>query len=87
VKLEVGFADGSTEQANWDGVDRWARFSWDKPVRAVYAQLDPDRNVLLDANSFNNSYSLRPDRTARFKLTNYWLFTQQLLVQWLSFLV
>ena len=87
VKLEVGFADGSKEQATWDGKDRWARFSWDKPSRAVYAQLDPDRNVLLDVNSFNNSYTLRPDRTARFKLTNYWVFAQQLLAQWLSFLV
>ena len=87
VKLEVGFEDGSKEQVAWDGKDRWARFSWDKPSRAVYAQIDPDRNVLLDVNSFNNSYTLRSDRTARFKLTNYWVFAQQLLTQWLSFLV
>jgi len=87
VKLEVGFADGSSEQANWDGKDRWARFSWNKPARAVYAQIDPDRNILLDVNSFNNSYSLQAHRTARLKLTNYWVFFQQLTAQWLSFLV
>jgi hypothetical protein len=87
VKLEVGFEDGSKEQVAWDGKDRWTRFSWDKPSRAVYAQIDPDQNVLLDANSFNNSYTLRSDPTARLKLTNYWVFTQQLLAQWLSFLV
>jgi hypothetical protein len=87
VKLEVGFADGTKEQATWDGEDRWARFSWDKPVRATYAQVDPDKNIPLDANSFNNSYTLQRDRTARLKLTNYWTFAQQLLVQWLSFLV
>jgi hypothetical protein len=87
VKLEVGFADGSKEQATWDGIERWARFSWDKPSRAVYAQVDPDGNVPLDVNSFNNSYTLQRDRTARLKLTNYWVFAQQLLVQWLSFLV
>ncbi len=87
VKLEVGFEDGSKEQVAWDGKDRWTRFSWDKPSRAIYAQIDPDRNVLLDVNSFNNSYTLRSDRTARFKLTNYWVFAQQLLTQWLSFLV
>jgi Peptidase family M1 domain len=87
VKFEVGFADGSKESATWDGKDRWARFSWDKPVRAVYAQVDPDRNVLLDVNSFNNSYTLRAHSTARLKLTNYWVFVQQLLAQWLSFLV
>ena len=87
VNLEVGFADGSKERVIWDGHDRWARFSWDKPSLAVYAQVDGDQNVLLDVNSFNNSYTVRPDRTARLKLTNYWIFTQQLLSQWLSFLV
>jgi hypothetical protein len=87
VKLEVAFADGSKQQADWDGQDRWARFSWDTPSRASYARLDPDRNVLLDTNFFNNSYSLQPDLTARCKLTNYWVVAQQLLAQWLSFLV
>jgi hypothetical protein len=87
VKLEVGFEDGSKEQATWDGKDRWARFTWDKASRASYAQLDPDGNILLDVNTFNNSYTLRPDHTARLKLTNYWVFAQQLIAQWLSFLV
>jgi aminopeptidase N len=87
VKLEVGFEDGSKEQATWDGKDRWTRFSWDKPSRAVYAQVDPDSNILLDANSFNNSYTLRSDPTARLKLTNYWVFAQQVLAQCLSYLV
>jgi hypothetical protein len=87
VKLEVGFDDGSKEQATWDGKDRWRRFSWDKASRAVYAQVDPDGVVPLDANSFNNSYTLQPNRTARLKLTNYWVLAQQLLAQWLSFLV
>jgi hypothetical protein len=87
VKLEVAFADGSKEHAAWDGVDRWIRFSWDKPSRPVYAQVDADGMVPLDVNSFNNSYTRRPDRTARLKLANYWVFAQQLLAQWLSFLV
>jgi Peptidase family M1 domain len=87
VKLEVGFEDGSKEQATWDGKDRWMRFSWDKASRAVYAQVDPDGVVKLDANSFNNSYTLQPSRTARLKLTNYWVVAQQILAQWLSFLV
>jgi hypothetical protein len=87
VNFEVGFDDGSKEKATWNGNDRWARFSWDKPSRAAYAQVDPDGNVPLDVNSFNNGYALHRDRTARLKLTNYWVFAQQLLGQWLSFLV
>jgi hypothetical protein len=87
VKFEVGFADGSKEQGTWDGQDRWARYSWDKPSRAVYAQIDADHNVLLDVDSFNDSYTLLRDRTARLKLTNYWVFAQQLLAQWWTFLL
>jgi hypothetical protein len=87
VKLEVGFADGSKETALWDGKDRWASFAWDKSSKALYAQVDPDNNVSLDADTFNNSYILETHATARSKLTNYWIFTQQLLAQWLSFLV
>jgi hypothetical protein len=87
VKLEVAFEDGSKEHATWDGEDRWIRFSWDKPSRPVYAQVDADGTVPLDVNSFNNSYTRRPDRTARLKLANYWVFAQQLLAQWVSFLV
>jgi hypothetical protein len=87
VTLEVVFADGSRERATWDGKDRWMRFSWDRPSRAVSAQVDPDHTVRLDANSFNNSYIDEPRSTARLKLTNYWVVGQQLLAQWLSFLV
>jgi hypothetical protein len=87
VRLEVGFADGSKEQTTWNGQDRWVRFTWDKPSRAVYAQIDADHNVLLDVDSFNNSYTVDQDRTARLKLTNYWVFAQQLTAQWLSFLL
>ena len=87
VHLEVAFADGSKEHATWDGKDRWTRFSWDKASRPVYARVDEDGDVPLDINAFNNSYSVRADRTARLKLTNYWVIAQQLLGQWLSFLV
>jgi hypothetical protein len=87
VKVEVGFADGSKEYASWDGRDRWTRLSFEKSSRAVYARVDPDGNLPLDVNSFNNSYRVEHDRTARRKLTNYWVFGQELLTQWLSFLL
>ncbi len=87
VTLEVRFADGSRQRAQWDGVDRWKRFTWDSPSKAVSAQIDPDHAVLLDLDLFNNSYSVEAQRTARYKLTNYWVAAEQLLTQWMSFLV
>ncbi len=87
VTLEVRFADGSRQRAKWDGADRWKRFTWDSPSKAVSAQIDPDHAVPLDVNLFNNSDTVEAHRTARYKLTNYWVAAQQLLAEWISFLV
>jgi hypothetical protein len=87
VTLEVRFADGSRQRAQWDGIDRWKRFTWDSPAKAVSAQIDPDHVVPLDLDLFNNSYTVEAQRTARYKLTNYWVAAEQLLTQWMSFLV
>ena len=33
--LLVKFADGSSETVVWDDQERWVRFSWVKPVKAL----------------------------------------------------
>jgi hypothetical protein len=53
--LLVRFADGSTETVQWNDDHRWQRYMWVKPVRAISADLDPDKDHLLDANRLNNS--------------------------------
>ena len=35
-------------------------FETERVARAVYAQVDPDRVLLLDLNTTNNSYSTQP---------------------------
>jgi hypothetical protein len=60
----VTFADGSTETCVWDNADRWQRYSWVKPVRAVSAQIDPAGHHLLDANSLDDSLTLEADSAA-----------------------
>ncbi|HET6631173.1 MAG TPA: M1 family metallopeptidase [Rhodanobacteraceae bacterium] len=59
--LEVKFADGSTETARWTDGSRWKRFTWDKPVKAVSAQLDPEHVVYLDVNKINDSRATKSD--------------------------
>jgi len=59
----VTFADGSTEKFVWDSPERWARFSWVKPVRAVSAQIDPHDRQTLDASILDNSQTLEPDHS------------------------
>jgi hypothetical protein len=51
----VHFADGTTETGEWNDTRRWQRYTWVKPSRATYAELDPAQSHFLDANRLNNS--------------------------------
>ena len=62
--LRVRFADGSSQTLAWNDDARWRRFTFDKPARAVSAELDPERKIYLDANKLNDSYAVRADGSA-----------------------
>jgi hypothetical protein len=62
--LEVRFEDGSVETERWDDARIWRRFTFLKPVRAVSAQLDPERQALLDRDKLNDGLLVEPDATA-----------------------
>ena len=69
--LLVRFADGSSETVKWDPQDgeRWQRFVWQKPAKAVSAELDPERKHLLDVNKLDDSRTLKADGTAARRWT------------------
>lgn len=52
--LRVTFADGSTETVHFSGKQRWFRWGWVKPSKAVKVELDPQRLHTLD-RSFNDN--------------------------------
>ncbi len=54
------FENGQEHRWKWDGKARWKTFEIDTPVRAVSAQVDPERVLLLDVNRTNNSATLNP---------------------------
>ena len=60
----VKFADGSQEKVVWDNDERWQRYSWLKPAKAVSAEIDPERRYLLDADKLNDSRTVKADRSA-----------------------
>lgn len=62
--LVVKFADGSQETVLWNDAERWKRYSWLKPVKAVSAELDPQNLHTVDAGRLDNSLRLKPDRSA-----------------------
>lgn len=82
-ELIVRFADGSHETVRFDGSQSWRRFTWDKPVRAVSAELDPRRRHLLDVDKLDDSRTLDPDRGA----TRRWTLDFAAIVQALLALV
>jgi hypothetical protein len=60
VDVRVVFENKEEVRWRWDGRERWKTFAVDKPVRAAFAQVDPDRVLLLDVDYTNNSATLRP---------------------------
>jgi hypothetical protein len=74
VDVRVVFENKEEVRWRWDGQARWKAFEVDKPVRAAFAQVDPDHVLLLDVNYTNNSASLHPHtRQAARKWSLAWL--------------
>jgi hypothetical protein len=86
VDVLVTFADGRQVRERWDGRDRWRMYRWERPSRAVTAQVDPARALLLDVNTTNNGMTLEPQAPAAArKWSAHWLvWLQDLLLTWAS---
>lgn len=77
--LVVKFVDGSTETVVWDDNQRWARYSWIKPVKAVSAEIDPKDTHYLDNNILDNSRTLKSNGSASLR----WTFELEALIQFI----
>lgn len=87
VDVAVNFDNGETATEHWDGRDRWVSFTYEKKAKLVSAQIDPQDQVLLDKNFFNNSYTTQSDTRATRKVLYYWTWITQVVAQWLAWLV
>lgn len=74
VEVLIVFDNGEQVRERWDGRDRWRRFVYERAARARYAQVDPDRVLLLDVDYTNNSRSLQArTESAAWKWSLQWL--------------
>jgi len=88
VDVLVTFSNGEQAREKWDGRGRWQVFTYDRPVKAVSAQVDPERVLLLDTNYTNNSRVMKPAAdSAATKWTLRWMVWLQDLFMATSFLV
>jgi hypothetical protein len=60
VDVLVRFDDGTKAREHWDGRDRWTMYTYQRKARAVSAEVDPDRVLLLDVDYSNNGRTLDP---------------------------
>lgn len=82
VDVLTVFADGHEIREQWDGLDRWRTFTYDRPARAVSVQVDPERVLLLDVDYTNNSRTLTPraEEAARKWSLAWMVWLQDLLL-------
>jgi hypothetical protein len=88
VDVRVTFANGDRVTERWTGRDRWKLYSYDRPSRALSAEVDPGRVLLLDVNYTNNSRTLEPKGgDAATKWTATWMvWLQDALLSYASLL-
>jgi Peptidase family M1 domain len=84
VEIEVKFDNGEKVREQWDGQDRWIRFTYQKKAKVESVELDPDHTIHLDRDNFNNSRTAEPKAAASRKLANYWNFVSQWFGQFLA---
>ena len=78
VEVRVTFADGSVAREQWNGQDRRVRFTYTTTSRIRTVEVDPERVLVLDVNSTNNSWTSSPGaETGARKWTAKWMIWVQ----------
>lgn len=68
VEVRVVWDDGGSTDLVWDGREPWTRYRWaGEGRRAVSAEVDPRRRLLLDRDWLNNSLLAEPDEARAFQ--------------------
>ena len=86
VEVEAVFADGDTVREIWDGKGLWKEFRYVKPVKMIYATVDPDSKIPIDINITNNSKTTKTQYIGVNKLSIRWLYWMQFLLDQPDFL-
>lgn len=61
VEVLVHFESGKEVMENWDGKAKYKTLRYEGADQVIWAEVDPDRKIVMDINFVNNSYTLEPD--------------------------
>ena len=88
VDVVTTFRNGERITERWDGLDRRAIYTYERPSQALSVQVDPQRVLLLDVSYTNNSATLDPRADeASLKWSLKWLAWLQDLMLTYAFFV
>ena len=73
-EIRIRFSDGEEITEQWDGKARSCRFTYKKPEKVVFADIDPKRKILIDINLLNNSLTTEPESGVFWKYMAKYLF-------------
>ena len=77
VDIAFKFEGMPVERTRWDGRDPWKRYGFVRPERLEWADVDPDRHIVLDVDWLNNARRVEPDSRVAAKWTARWMFWVQ----------
>jgi hypothetical protein len=77
VEIAFKFEGQPPERVTWDGRDEWHKFTFRRPHRIEWAEVDPDRRLLLDVSWLNNARRVEADHRVATKWTARWVFWLQ----------
>jgi len=83
-EIAVTFDNGEVVREKWDGKTRWKRFVYVKPFRLKSAVIDPERKMMLDVDTLNNSALLEAGTAVPMKYGLSWMLKFQKLLSFIS---
>jgi hypothetical protein len=84
VELRIILEDGSKIDDIWNGEEKWIKKTYFTGSPAIYAVLDPNHKIFLDANTSNNSKMTIIKWSPVLKWVGQWLFWMQAFLQIIS---
>lgn len=81
VEVLIHFDNGAEILEKWDGKSRTKEFAYERPEKIVWAQIDPEKKIMIDINFHNNSRTTKPKRAVIWKYTLKFLFLLQNAMQ------
>ncbi len=86
VDILVEFENGDSVSEYWNGKERWVRFDYENPEPVSKVIIDPERKLILDINSVNNSWVKESNAgIASTKWASQWMLWLQNFIEFFSY--